>query len=60
MNDQSRVDPALRHGEAEIEAAIAAKDMVALRRIVESEGLTWDDPALPEKYRSGNDCRTQP
>jgi hypothetical protein len=44
--------PELQPFRKEVEAAIAAHDMVALRAIVEAAGLAWLDPELPEKYRN--------
>jgi hypothetical protein len=58
FREQPGVIPELKHCEQEIEEVLARRDYDAFRRIIEREGLVWDEGDLPEKYKSGNDCQT--
>jgi len=50
------IDPRLKHIQKELDAAAGNRDHKEFRRLIESAGLTWLDPELPEKYKSDSRC----
>ena len=55
--EQPEMVKELKPYEAEVMAAIKQRDMVALRKIVEKAGLTWEDRGLPERYMFEDESR---
>lgn len=55
-NQLKDIDPALKHLQPAIDEAARDGDTEKLRTLIESAGLEWLDPPLPEKYRSGHVC----
>jgi hypothetical protein len=49
MSERIDIHPALKHRQAEIDAAAAANDVVTIRRIIEECGLTWFEDEWVER-----------